>query len=264
MENYNAQPGWLVHSTELSVEHCAAVPVHAVHVQPASFEQAMAPVFDSHAAAVPVHALPFQLQPLAWLQSAAETWVEQVAGVPVQAGFHAQPELLHAVEVAKAAHAIGVPLHDVPKTQPAISAQAVASAAELQSLAIPEQLFVEVQPLAVAHCCAERAEQAVALPLQTNAAPPAPPEPALAPPLPPTTIVPPEPALAPPLPPSSAPPEPAVVPSLPAAPATLISPACPAAVPVSPASALPPSPVPALFGIPPLSSPAALFAPAEL
>jgi hypothetical protein len=45
------------------VEHWAAVPPQAFHVQPASFEHAIAPVFDSHAAAVPPHELPFQLQP---------------------------------------------------------------------------------------------------------------------------------------------------------------------------------------------------------
>jgi hypothetical protein len=46
------------------VEHWAGVPAHAFHVQPVSFEQAIAPMFDSHAAAVPAHELPFQLQPV--------------------------------------------------------------------------------------------------------------------------------------------------------------------------------------------------------
>ena len=60
---YSVQPGWLVHSTELNVEHWAAVPPQAFQVQPDSLEQARAPVFDSQAAAVPAHELPFQLQP---------------------------------------------------------------------------------------------------------------------------------------------------------------------------------------------------------
>lgn len=60
---YNVQPGWLLHSTLLSVEHSAAVPVQAFHEQPVSFEQAIAPVFDSQAAATPAHELPVQLQP---------------------------------------------------------------------------------------------------------------------------------------------------------------------------------------------------------
>jgi len=53
----------VAHSIELSVEHWAAVPPQAFHEQPASFEQAIAPVFDSQAAASPEHELPFQLHP---------------------------------------------------------------------------------------------------------------------------------------------------------------------------------------------------------
>jgi len=185
--------------------------------------------------------------------------VEHCTGVPVQPGFHEQPESAQAVDVTSVVHVVGVPVHDVPKTQPAIFPQAVASLAELHSFAVPEQLFVEAQPLAAPHCWAERSEHAVALPLQDRAAPP---EPALAPPEP-ATAVPPEPALVPSLPPVVAPPEPALVPLLPDVPAVLSSPAWPAlSMPVSPATALPPSP--ALPGIPPSSVPAALFAPEAL
>jgi len=56
------QPGWVVHSTELSVEHWAAVPMHAVQAQPA-LEQVFVLVIDSHAVGVPVHEVPLQLQP---------------------------------------------------------------------------------------------------------------------------------------------------------------------------------------------------------
>lgn len=185
--------------------------------------------------------------------------------MPVQLGFHWQPESAHALDVKSVEHELGVPVQDVPKTQPAILAQAVASAAALQSVGVPEQLLVEKQPLAPAHCCAERAEQAVALPVQTRA-PPEPLDPALAPPLPALRLAPPIPALAPPLPPLLVPPlvlePPAPEPELPA---VLISPAWPAfSTPESPAVALPPSPSPAMPAIPPLASPAALLAPAAL
>ena len=199
--------------------------------------------------------------------------MEQAGGVPVQAAFQLQPELLHAVEVANTGHAVGMPPHEVVNTQPAILPQAVASAAELQSFGVPEQVSVAEQPLATLHCWAERLEQAVALPPQTNAAPAVPPEPALAPPLPPVAppvpaLLPPLPALVPPLPlPAEAPPEPPLVPSPPDVPALAMSPAWPAvSAPVSPAVALPPSPLPALSIMPPLalSSPAAFVDPAEL
>lgn len=185
------------------------------------------------------------------------TCVEHCIGVPVQPGFHEQPESAQVVDVARVAHAVGVPVQDVPKTQPAILPQAVASAAELQSFGVPEQLFVEKQPLAAPHCWAERSEQAVALPLQDRAAPPEPPEPATVAPPEPATVTPPVPALVPSLPPVVAPPEPAPVPSLPEVPAALSAPAWPA-------FSTPPSPSPALPDIPPLSSPAVLFAPDEL
>ena len=269
------------------MEHSAALPAHAFQVQPASFEQAISPLFDSHAAATPPHEVPFQLQPAEVLQSAAETCVEHSTGVPVQAGCQVQPEPSHIVDVASVGHAVAVPVHEVVNTQPVILPQSVTLVAELQSFGVPVHELLAKQPLAMPHCCVERLEQAVALPLQTGAAPPDPPEPALEPPVPAVApplpaVAPPLPAVAPPLPPVVAPPLPPVVaPPLPAvappvpalappsadAPALFISPACPASAPIAPAWALPPTPPPATPVVPPVavpSVPAVLVVPAEL
>jgi len=73
------QPGWARHSTELSVEHLAAVPEHAVQVQPAPV-QAILVVFASHAVGEPVHELPAHLQPGTLTQVSVVTRLSQVAG----------------------------------------------------------------------------------------------------------------------------------------------------------------------------------------
>ena len=146
-----AQPGWIAHSTELSVEHLAAVPAHAVQVQPAPVH-AMLVSFTSQASGVPVQAEPDHLQPETFTHVSVVTRLPQDAASPLHEGVQVQPEFSHSVEVASTGHAVGVPLHEVVNTQPAILPQAARSAAELQVLGEPLQLSVATQPFALPHC----------------------------------------------------------------------------------------------------------------
>jgi hypothetical protein len=72
------QPDWALHSAELRLAHCAAVPVQADQVQPPSVQETLV-MLPEQASGVPVHE-PDQWQPETLLQVAALTRVVQAGG----------------------------------------------------------------------------------------------------------------------------------------------------------------------------------------
>jgi hypothetical protein len=143
-------PGCALHSAELKLAHCAAVPAQAVQVQPPSVHWTLV-TFVEQASGVPLHD-PFQWQPETLLHVAALTRVVHTGGSPVQAAFQVQPESAQGVARTRLGQAVAAPVHLLPtQPQPLTLPHAANVVAAEHLVGVPEQLSVGVQPVAAEH-----------------------------------------------------------------------------------------------------------------
>ncbi len=237
------QPGWTLHSAELKLAHCAAVPAQAAQVQPLSMHKPLV-MLVAQASGVPVQE-PAQWQPETLLQVAALPRVVHAGGRPVQAGSQTQPESVHVMSEMSFGQTVAVPPHLLPaQLQPSTLRQAAEVFVVEQIVGAPEHVSVGAQPLAAEHSLVASVAHDGAVPMQTGA----PPDPALATePAAPAVDAPPEPAwlAVPPAPLAGEVPAPAAVPPSPPG----LVPASPLALP--PVSfEIPAAPAESLFGAP--------------